>query len=107
MGCVYRRFLIRSLTEKPVRDRRGHATVRWSGSECMPLAMLPGRFGDAKKSSQENCLFNDHHLTCEGWGRGSKDRTGAFRSFRGGLFCLRWIDKGIEDNMRGGMHPGC
>lgn len=42
-----------------------------------------------------------------GMGKGSKDRTGAFRSFRGGLFCLRWIDKGIEDNMRGCMHPGC
>ncbi len=86
MGCVYRRFLIRSLTEKPVRDRRGHATVRWSGSECMPLAMLPGRFGDARKSSQENCLFSDHHLTCEGWGGDRKTGRVPFALFAEGFF---------------------
>ena len=67
----------------------------------MPLVMLPGRFGGARKSSQENCLFSDHHLTCEGWGRGSKDRTGAFRSFRGRLFCLLHIQHKGGKKMKG------
>jgi hypothetical protein len=52
----------KGLTEKPVKNRRGPATVMGSKSKiCHWNVIVLGRLGGAMSQSQENCLHNDHH----------------------------------------------
>ena len=86
MGCVYRRFLIkkpnRKAGERPARSRH----CKMERLRVYATGHVPGRFGDARKSSQENCLFSDHHLTCEGWGGDRKTGRVPFALFAEGFF---------------------
>ena len=58
-----------------MKFRRGPATVTASEPTLrrnggMSLEETPGRRGGAVTWSQENCLTDDHRLTCERWGWG-------------------------------------
>ena len=56
------------LIGKPVRVRRGPATVKVSVRH-KPLCASMGRRRGAMSRSQENCLIDGHCLTCERQGR--------------------------------------
>ena len=57
--------LIGKIGEKPTRSRHCNG----ERPQEMPLEHLVlGRFERAMNQSQENCLFDNHRLTCERWG---------------------------------------
>jgi len=57
--------LIGKIGEIPTRSR--HCNEEQTHMYATEMQIL-GRFGRVMIQSQENCLFNNHHLTHERWG---------------------------------------